>query len=178
LYAGVVITSTDLKLRPLRIADEEPFRAAHRAMISEGFDFGWGLEEGTQWSTYLERLADQRVGTGLPPGIVPATFLVADVAGCIVGRTSIRHTLNDQLARVGGHIGYAVLAHYRRRGHATEILRQSVIIARSIGVGRVLVTCDDDNVGSAAVIHANGGLLDNVVETEPGKTPKRRYWID
>jgi predicted acetyltransferase len=178
LYAGVVITSTDLKLRPLRIADEEPFRAAHRAMISEGFDFGWGLEEGTQWSKYLERLADQRVGTGLPPGIVPQTFLVADVAGCIVGRTSIRHPLNDQLARVGGHIGYAVLAQYRRRGHATEILRQSVIIARSIGVGRVLITCDDDNVGSAAVIHANGGLLDNVVETEPGKTPKRRYWID
>ena len=84
---------------------------------------------------------------------------------------------NDQLARVGAH-RLRLLAQYRRRGHATEILRQSVIIARSIGVGRVLITCDDDNVGSAAVIHANGGLLDNVVETEPGKTPKRRYWID
>jgi predicted acetyltransferase len=79
---------------------------------------------------------------------------------------------------VGGHIGYGVLAQYRRRGYATEILRQSLVVARSVGVGRVLVTCDDDNVGSAAVIEAIGGRLENVVDAAPGKAPKRRYWID
>jgi predicted acetyltransferase len=175
---GPVITSTDLKLRPLRIEDEASFRAAHRAILPEGFTFGWALEEGTPWGAYLERLAEQRIGKNLPPGTVPATFLIADVAGRIVGRTSIRHTLNDHLERVGGHIGYAVLAQYRRRGYATEILRQSIIIARSVGVGRVLVTCDEDNIGSAAVIHANNGQLDNIVRTEPGRAAKRRYWID
>lgn len=40
---GPVITSTDLKLRPLRIEDEAPFRAAHRALLPEGFTFGWAL---------------------------------------------------------------------------------------------------------------------------------------
>ena len=34
-----------------------------------------------------------------------------------------------------------------------------------------LVTCDVDNVGSAAVIEANGGVLEDVRGT------KRRYWV-
>ena len=63
-------------------------------------------------------------------GHVPSTFLVADVGGVIVGRTSIRHELNEFLAREGGHIGYGVLAEHRRRGYATEILRHSLVVAR------------------------------------------------
>ena len=43
----------------------------------------------------------------MPDGLVPATFLVADVDGVLVGRTSIRHELDEFLAREGGHIGYA-----------------------------------------------------------------------
>ena len=68
--------------------------------------------------------------------------------------------LNDWLRLEGGHIGYGVLPGHRRRGYATEILRQSLVVARAHGVDRVLVTCDDDNAGSAAVIEANGGVLD------------------
>ena len=79
-------------------------------------------------------------------------FLVAEVAGQLVGRTSIRHELNEFLAREGGHIGYGVVAEHRHRGYATAILRISLIIARAVGIDRVLVTCDEDNVGSAAVI--------------------------
>jgi predicted acetyltransferase len=57
--------------------------------------------------------------------------LVADVAGEIVGRTSIRHQLNDFLEREGRHIGYGVLPGHRRRGYATEIPRQSLVITRA-----------------------------------------------
>jgi predicted acetyltransferase len=113
------------------------------------------------WSTYLKTLEEQRVGVGLPADLVPATFLVADVEGEIVGRSSIRHALNDFLKREGGHIGYGVLPGHRRRGYATEILRQSLIIARANGVDRVLMICDDDNTGSRTVIEKCGAWLES-----------------
>lgn len=165
-----------LRLRPLRFADEEPFVAAHRELAAEGFRFGLSFEPGTSWSAYLRLVEERRAGTKLPDGFVPATFLVAEVGGEIVGRASIRHELNAFLAREGGHIGYCVLRDHRRRGYATEILRQSLVVARAVGVDDVLVTCDDDNVASTTVIEKCGGQLDSVVQCESG-APLRRYWI-
>jgi predicted acetyltransferase len=147
-------------------------------MTADGFVFGLSLEPGMPWAAYVKTLEDQRAGLNLAPGFVPATFLVADVAGRIVGRVSIRHALNDFLAREGGHIGYGVLPQHRRRGYATEILRHAIVIARASGVDRVLVICADDNVGSAAVIEACGGRLDSVIRTGPRVPARRRYWID
>lgn len=167
----------ELRLRPLRAADEAAFRAGHEAMAAEGFTFGLGLTPGLPWHCYLRNLADQRAGLNLPAGLVPSTFLIAEAAGEIVGRTSIRHELNGFLAREGGHIGYGVLPWHRRRGHATGILRRSLVVARAIGIGDVLITCDDTNIGSAAVIEACGGRLDSVVGSERSPARIRRYWI-
>ena len=147
-------------------------------MAAEGHAFGFGLEPGVEWGTYLQRLDDRRRGLNLSGDLVPATFLVADVGGTIVGRVQIRHELNDFLEREGGHIGYCVLPGYRRRGYATEILRQSLAITRAMGVDRVLVCCDDDNTGSIGVIERCGGRLDSVFSPGPSRTPLRRYWID
>ncbi|HEY2287962.1 MAG TPA: GNAT family N-acetyltransferase [Streptosporangiaceae bacterium] len=166
-----------LRLRPPRAADEAAFRAGHAAMAADGFTFGLALEPGLGWEAYLRRLEDHRAGRNLPARFVPGTFLVAEAAGEIIGRVSIRHQLNDFLLREGGHIGYGVLPGHRRRGYATQILAQSLVVARSLGIDRVLVTCDDDNAGSAAVIEANGGRLENIVAAGPGEPPKRRYWI-
>lgn len=167
-----------LKLRPLRAGDEAAFRAGHEQMAAEGFTFGLRLEPGQSWAGYLQVLSDHRAGLNLPERHVPSTFLVAEVAGHIVGRASIRHELNDFLLREGGHIGYCVLRAHRRRGYATEILRQALIIARSLGIDRVLVTCDDDNAGSIAVIEACGGTLAEVLPGSAGSPATRRYWID
>jgi predicted acetyltransferase len=40
-----------------------------------------------------------------------------------------------------------------------------------------LLTCDDDNLGSASIIEGAGGRLDNVVAGDDG-VAVRRYWID
>jgi predicted acetyltransferase len=167
-----------LRLRPLRSDDEAAFRAGHEQMAAEDFPFGFMLEPDTRWDEYVRLLAGWPCGANLHEGWVPNTFLVADVDGQIVGRVSIRHELTDFLREEGGHIGYGVLPAYRRRGYATEILRQALVVARSVGVDRVLVTCDDDNVGSIKAIEACGGKLDSVRLAEPASAAIRRYWID
>lgn len=108
------------------------------------------------WADYLQRLEDRRRGHGLPEGWVPGTFRVAVVADEIVGRISLRHVLDERLAQLGGHVGYAVVPSARRQGFATEMLRQGLVIARSEGVDRVLVTCDEDNEGSATPCKLTG----------------------
>ncbi|HEX4091055.1 MAG TPA: GNAT family N-acetyltransferase [Trebonia sp.] len=167
-----------LRLRPLREDDEATYRGAHEVMAAEDFPFGFGLEPGMTWDGYLQMLDDHRHGLNLPDHLVPATFLVAEVDGTIVGRASIRHQLNDFLAHEGGHIGYCVLPDHRRRGYATEILRQSLTVIRAIGVDRVLIFCDDDNAGSAAVIERCGGGLESVFTPGPARPLMRRYWIE
>lgn len=168
----------DLRLRPLRDEDETVFRAAHQAMIADSFTFGLGYEDGMAWSVYLAVLKRKRRGCDLSEDEVPATFLVAEVNEEIVGRSSIRHELNAALEREGGHVGYGVLATHRRQGYGTEILRQSLVVARALGIDRVLVTCDDDNTASARIIERCGGELESLVANPSGRQPIRRYWIN
>src|SRR6185436_10103361 len=105
-------------------------------------------EEGMPFRRYLEVLAEQERGENLAANHVPSTFLFAFAGASIVGRVAIRHALNPDLERVGGHIGYVVVPEYRRQGYATAILGQALQIARQkLGLTRVLVTCDNDNAG-------------------------------
>ena len=165
-------------LRLPALDEREEFLRAHRATSPEVPYFLHHYREGMTLRRYLDVLADYRDGVNLPRDHVPSTFLLAFVDDRIVGRTSIRHRLNEHLMRVGGHIGYAVVPEFRRLGYATEILRQSVVIARDqLGVTRTLLTCDDDNVGSIRTIEKNGGVLESVVSGSDLDKPKRRYWI-
>ena len=167
---------TSLILRPLTVDDHLAFVAGHKAMIADDFEFGFDFNETVNWSAYLDQLDRKRRGIDVPDGRVSSTFLVADVGGVIVGRISIRHELNDYLARFGGHIGYGVLPEHRRCGYASEMLRQGLVIARSHGIGAALLTCDDDNIGSATVIERRGGVFESVVVRDDGSL-LRRYWI-
>ena len=59
------------------------------------------------------------------------------------------------------------------------MLRVSLQIAREKwGILRVLVTCDDDNIGSSRTIEKNGGILENIIRGPDLEKPKRRYWIE
>ena len=167
-----------MHLRPLTLEDETKALAIHRAMLEQdGFPFLLDHEEGESWARYVARREANRRGTELPLGWVPGAFLVAVVDGEIVGRASIRFRLTEWLARFGGHIGYGVAPDLRRRGHATEILRHALVIARDEGIADVLVLCDVENVASARVIERCGGRFESVIRDPQTGTSRRRYWI-
>ena len=171
---------SDLTLRRPREDEEQEFLRAHRATSPETPSFLHYYTEGMPFRRYLDVLAEQERGANLPSvNHVPSTFVFAFVGDRIVGRASIRHSLNESLIREGGHIGYVVVPEFRRQGYATAILRQSLQIARdNYGLRRILVTCDDDNIGSIRTIEKNGGVLENVIEGPDLDKPIRRYWIE
>ncbi len=166
-----------LRLCPLRLEDERVARAAHETLAAAGYTFLLGHDPDEPWQAVVERDRRQLRGIDLPPGRVPAAFLLAWVGERLVGRASVRFELNEYLASAGGHIGYAVLPEHRRQGHATEILRQSLVVARAGGVRDVLLTCAVDNVGSRTVIERCGGEFESVVHDRQEGVDKRRYWI-
>ena len=175
----------ELILRRLEEDDEAEFHRAYRATSTDPSSFPLWYIEGMPFHRYIQVLKDQEAGINLQSGFVPSTILFAFVGPRIVGRVAIRHALNAALMRKGGHIGYVVVSEFRQRGYATRMLRIALEVARTrLGLTRVLVTCDDDNIASIRTIEKNGGVLENVVHaaaTTTGKPdlekPFRRYWI-
>ena len=111
-------------------------------------------------------------------GLVPdSTFFCLDTEQDIfVGAVNIRHRLNDRLLLDGGHIGDGVLPSQRRRGVATRMIALALEECKKLGIERVLMVCDKDNIGSARSIRRNGGVLENEVEVDG--VVEQRYWID
>jgi predicted acetyltransferase len=168
-----------MKLRVPTLADESVLRMAYQELEADGTQkfLLHGFDgEATDFSCYKETLNQFSEGRDLPEGMVQDTFLLAEVDGEIVGRISIRHALNDFLFNYGGHIGYMVRPGFRMKGYASEMLRQALLLAKNIGLAKVLITCNDDNIGSIKVIEKHGGVLENTVD-ENGHL-LRRYWID
>lgn len=176
---GWQIHDTELVLRRPRLDEEREVMRACDATAPDAPDFLHYYVEGMSFARYLEVLEEQERGIRLPsPHHVPSTFLLAFLGDRVVGRTSIRHRLNERLERLGGHIGYAVVPEFRGRGYATAILRKSLVLVRDhLGLDRVLVTCDEGNMASRRVIEKNGGVLENVATGPDLPVPKRRYWI-
>ncbi len=104
-------------------------------------------------------------------------FLLDEDRNHLLGAVNIRHYLNDGLLKEGGHIGDGIRPSERRKGYATELVRLALIECRKLGVHRVLMTCDKDNIGSVKSIVRNGGVLENEFVNAEGKT-EQRYWIE
>lgn len=92
------------------------------------------------------------------------------------GAINIRHYLNDQLLLNGGHIGDGVRPSERRKGIATKMIALALQECKKMGISRVLMVCDKDNIGSAKSIQKNNGILENEVIVDG--VVEQRYWID
>jgi predicted acetyltransferase len=170
---------SELILRELNYEDETGFRAAlEEFRLSEpDWEFAFEKELLGDFKSYVEIVNSWKEGKNLKEGFVPHTFFVAVVGDKIIGRSSIRHVLNEKLLRVNGHIGYGVVRSERGKGHAKIILEKSVKYLQDIGVTQILITCDEKNIASRKTIESNGGVLENKEYDPEVKRVTLRYWI-
>lgn len=129
------------------------------------------------FASYVEKKKSHAEGKNLPEGYVPQTnFWLVD-NGEYVGSVRVRHTMNEHLKHVGGHIGYNIRPSKRRHGYGGTILELALPKARELGIDRVLLTCDVTNTASRKIIEKNGGILENRIPNPETGIDKLRYWI-
>jgi len=134
-------------------------------------------KENESFEDFVEHFYDEMKGLNLPEGYVPATMFWLIDNDEFVGRIQIRHELKEGMERTG-HIGYYIRLPKRKMGYGKKILELALLEAKKMNFEKVLLTCNDDNMGSWKIIEANGGVLESIVEPEKeGEKKKRRYWI-
>ena len=107
-----------------------------------------------------------------------STFFLLDIErDRLLGAVNIRHELNEHLLKCGGHVGDGIRPTERRKGYATEMIRLALLECKKLGIHRVLICCNKDNIGSRKSIINNGGVLENTVIDDDGGVMER-YWID
>jgi predicted acetyltransferase len=128
------------------------------------------------FAAWVARLADESDQTkAADAGQVRCTYRWIVEGDRVLGGIALRHEFNDFVLRLG-HIGYGIRPSARRRGLATWALGRMLDEARVLGLDRVLIICEVDNVASAKTIERHGGVREDVRDTEHGTV--RRYWIE
>ncbi len=126
------------------------------------------------FSYFLDNLEIKKGNSKLVPD--STFFLYDDSKNILIGAINIRHSLNDYLLKYGGHIGNGIRPSLRNLGYGTKIIELGLKECKKLGITKVLMTCNKNNIGSKKAIINNGGILENEVIKD--NEIIERYWID
>ncbi len=115
----------------------------------------------------LRRLDDLERGLNVPEGFVRSSTYWLVQGDELVGVSSLRHTLNERIRHMGGHIGLGIRPSRRGRGLGSLLLGMTIAEARQRGITPIHIHCHKHNAASARMIVSNGGVLESEVP-EPG----------
>jgi predicted acetyltransferase len=134
--------------------------------VNNGFDLAY-----SQFPDFIRDRIALSQGDNLPPQYVAQTNYWLLIDAYPVGVGKLRHSLNDQLRKSGGHIGYSIRPSERGKGYGTIFLAELLKKAADMGIDKVMLTCEPDNISSRKVIEANKGILHGI------ENEKCNYWI-
>lgn len=136
------------------------------------------LEESTYEEWIKKVNADIDIANIEAPRVPALTyFFVREEDDRIVGMINMRLALNDFLRTEGGHIGYSIRPTERNKHYATDMLKEALKVYMTLGVNKVLVSCDKENSASAGVIRNCGGKLEAEFYSETFDETIQRYAI-
>jgi len=95
----------------------------------------------------------------------------------LIGMLDIRHYLNDYLEKFGGNIGYSIKPGERRKGYAKRMLGMALPICKELGLTKLLLTCNENNIISDKTILANGGVCESMIFAPNNTEAIKRFWI-
>lgn len=105
-------------------------------------------------------------------------LLIRESDNKIVGTINIRWNLNEKMLQFGGHIGYGIRPTERRKGYNKINLYLGILEARRLGLEKVMLDCDVNNLGSDRTLKALGGKLERTEVDPSDGVLTNVYWFD
>lgn len=102
-------------------------------------------------------------------------FLYDEVENIMLGAINIRHDLSELMLLKTGHIGYGIRPSMRGKGYGPTQLNLALIESKKLGLSKVLLVCDPNNLASKRTIIVCGGVFEN--EITYNEHQYQRYWI-
>ena len=97
--------------------------------------------------------------------------------GKILGTLQIRTKLNDHLFNFGGNFGGSIRPSERKKGYSTRMILLGLKLAKKMGFDKILITCEEHNIGSEKSILKAGGIYEDKRKFEKNGKTYKRFWI-
>ena len=105
-------------------------------------------------------------------------LLIRENDNKIVGTINVRWNLNEATLRFGGHIGYGIRPTERRKGYNKINLYLGMLEAKKVGLEKVMLDCDVNNLGSDKTLKALGGKLERTEVDPSDGILTNVYWFN
>ena len=105
-------------------------------------------------------------------------LLIRENDNRIVGTINVRWNLTEAMKRFGGNIGYGIRPTERRKGYNKINLYLGMQEAKKLGLDRVMLDCDVNNLGSDRTLKALGGVLERTEVDPEDNILTNVYWFD